>query len=143
MDSTTRVLKIGYNNRSKFRALLKIIGSIYPMKNTENTTDTTTEKDISLGNVYVMTHSFFSDVVKIGCTTEDPQEHAKSLSAKTIGEYTVAFSLQCNNPCKVKKQIKKYLNAEKYVNEFYQVSPEVAEKLLRRETLVIPSLNSF
>ena len=123
--------------------MLKIIGSIYPMKNTEKTTDTTTEKDIALGNVYVMTHSFFSDVVKIGCTTEDPQEYAKSLSAKTIGEYSVVFSLQCNNPCKVKKQIKKYLNAQEYVNEFYQVSPDVAEKLLKRETLVIPSLNSF
>lgn len=109
VDSTTRILKIGYNNRSKFRALLKIIGSIYPMKNTEKTTDTTTEKDIALGNVYVMTHSFFSDVVKIGCTTEDPQEYAKSLSAKTIGEYSVVFSLQCNNPCKVKKTNKEIL----------------------------------
>ena len=113
------------------------------MKNTENRTETTTKKDIALGNVYVMTHSFFSDVVKIGCTTEDPQEYAKSLSAKTIGEYSVAFSLQCSNPCKVKKQIKSYLNAQEYVNEFYQVSPEVAEKLLRRKTLIIPSLNSF
>ena len=113
------------------------------MKNTKNRVNTTIEKEVSLGNVYVMTHSFFSDVVKIGCTTEDPQEYAKSLSAKTIGEYSVAFSLQCSNPCKVKKQIKSYLNAQEYVNEFYQVSPDVAEKLLRRETLVIPSLNSF
>ncbi|MEY8214572.1 MAG: GIY-YIG nuclease family protein [Colwellia sp.] len=113
------------------------------MKNTKNRVNTTIEKEVSLGNVYVMTHSFFSDVVKIGCTTEDPQEYAKSLSAKTIGEYSVAFSLQCSNPCKVKKQIKSYLNAQEYVNEFYQVSPEVAEKLLRRKTLIIPSLNSF
>ena len=117
--------------------MLKIIGSIYLMKNTENTTDTTAT-DVKLGNVYVMTHS---DVVKIGCTTEEPEEYAKALSAKTIGEYSVAFSLQCNNPCKIKKQIKKYLDAQEYVNEFYQVSPDVAKKLLKRETLVIPSLN--
>lgn len=122
--------------------MLKIIGSIYLMKNTENTTDTTAT-DVKLGNVYVMTHSFFSDVVKIGCTTEEPVEYAKALSAKTIGEYSVAYSLQCKNPCKVKKQIKKYLDAQEYVNEFYQVSPEVAKKLLKRETLVIPSLNSL
>ncbi|KGJ91449.1 GIY-YIG nuclease family protein [Colwellia psychrerythraea] len=112
------------------------------MKNTESTTETTTT-DVKLGNVYVMTHSFFSDVVKIGCTTEEPVEYAKALSAKTIGEYSVAYSLQCKNPCKVKKQIKKYLDAQEYVNEFYQVSPEVAKKLLKRETLVIPSLNSL
>jgi hypothetical protein len=97
-------------------------------------------EDISSGNVYVMTHSFFSDVVKIGCTAEDPQEHAKSLSAKTIGEYSVAFSLKCDNPCKVKKQLKAHLSAQKYTQEFYQVSPEMAAKLLRRETLTIPNL---
>jgi len=90
-----------------------------------------------------MTHSFFSDVVKIGCTVEDPDEYAKSLSAKTIGEYSVAFSLQCDNPCKVKKQIKDHLSAQKYTQEFYQVSPEMAVKLLRRETLKIPNLTSL
>jgi len=133
--------------------MLKIIGTIYPMNNTENSSQDKTEsgtenspstiKNVSLGNVYVMTHSFFSDVVKIGCTPEDPQEYAKSLSAKTIGEYNVVFTLQCSNPCKVKKQIKEYLKAEEYTKEFYQVSAEVAAKLLRRETLKIPSLFAF
>jgi hypothetical protein len=114
------------------------------MNNTKSCTATTiTVEDVSLGNVYVMTHSFFSDVVKIGCTPEDPQAYAKSLSAKTIGEYSVVFTLSCNNPCKVKKQIKAYLKAEEYTKEFYQVSPEIAAKLLRRETLKIPSLVAF
>ncbi len=98
--------------------------------------------DVSLGNVYVMTHSFFSDVIRVGCTPEDPQEYAKSLSAKTPGEYTLVFSLQCNNPCKVKKRIKEHLNAQEYVNEFYQVPAEVAQRLLTRETLIIPTLNA-
>jgi len=97
-------------------------------------------EDVSQGNVYVMTHSFFSDVIRIGCTPEDTTVYAKQLSAKTPGEYSVAFSLQCHNPCKVKKQIREYLNAQEYVNEFYQVSPEVAEKLFKRETLRIPAL---
>lgn len=97
-------------------------------------------KEQSLGNVYVMTHSFFSDVIRIGCTPEDPQEYAKSLSAKTPGDYTLVFSLQCSNPCKVKKRIREHLNAQEYVNEFYQVPAEVAERLLRRETLIIPTL---
>jgi len=92
----------------------------------------------SLGHVYVMTHSFFSDVVRIGCTRNDPEEYAKSLSVNTPGEYSLVFSLKCSNPCKIKRQIKQYLNAQKYVNEFYEVAPEVASKLLKRETLKIP-----
>ncbi len=98
------------------------------------------ENNVSLGNVYVMTHSFFSDVIRIGCTPDDPQKYAEQLSATTPGEYKLVFSLECNNPCKVKKQIREYLNAQEYVNEFYQVPPEVAERLLKREVLRIPTL---
>ncbi len=98
--------------------------------------------EVASGHVYVMTHSFFSDVIRIGCSPEDPIKHAEILSSQSPGEYTVAFSLQCANPCKVKKQIREYLNAQEYVNEFYQVSPEVAKSLLKRETLRIPTLNT-
>jgi hypothetical protein len=103
--------------------------------------DSLQHKNISEGNVYVMTHSLFSDIVRIGCTPEDPQEYAKLLSARTPGNYKLVFSLQCTSPCEVKKRIQKYLSAEEYVKEFYQVSPEVAERLLTRDTLVIPALN--
>jgi|TARA_R110001583_G_scaffold84101_3_gene221467 hypothetical protein len=89
-----------------------------------------------------MTHSFFSDVIRIGCTIEDPKTYAKTLSKKTPGEYTLAFSLQCYNPCQVKKQIQTYLSAEEYVNEFYQVTTDVAERLLKRESLRIPMLKA-
>jgi hypothetical protein len=85
-----------------------------------------------------MSHSFFSDVIRIGCTPDDPQEYAKLLSKKTPGEYSLVYSLACNNPCKVKKQIREYLNAQEYINEFYQVPAEIAAKLLKRETLKIP-----
>ncbi len=95
------------------------------------------------GSVYVMTHSFFSDVVRIGCTVQDPKEYVKSLSAKTPGDYTLVYSLKCNNPCKVKKQIQGYLSAQEYVKEFYQVPATMAERLLKRETLMIPTLNAL
>lgn len=107
----------------------------------ENTEQQASDKKISYGNVYVMTHSFFSDVIKIGCTPIDPNEHAIALSMKAPGDYKVVFSLKCRNPCQVKKQIRKYLNAKEYVNEFYQVPVEVAENLLKRETLKIPIFN--
>ena len=57
----------------------------------------------SVGNVYVMTHSFFSDVIKIGCTPNDPEAYAKELSAKSPGNYTLVYSVKCSNPCQVKK----------------------------------------
>jgi len=105
--------------------------------------NSTAQTDVSMGSVYVMTHSFFSDVIRIGCTPDDPQAYAESLSAKSPGNYRLVFSLQCNNPCKVKKQIREYLNAQEYVNEFYQVSPDVAANLLKRETLRIPTLTEL
>ncbi|TWX49241.1 GIY-YIG nuclease family protein [Colwellia hornerae] len=92
---------------------------------------------VSIGNVYVMTHSFFSDVIRIGCTPDDAEEYARSLSKNSPGDYSLVFSLACNNPCAIKKKIRTYLNAKEYVNEFYQVSAEVAVKLLQRETLRI------
>ena len=99
------------------------------------------EQTISTGYVYVMTHSFFSDVIRIGCTPDDPKEYAKLLSKNTPGEYSLVYSLACNNPCRIKMQIREYLNAKAYVNEFYQVPAEIAAKLLKRETLKIPIVN--
>lgn len=98
--------------------------------------------EASLGNVFIMTHSFFSDVIRIGCTTEDPEIYATALSKKAPGDYTLVYALQCKNPCQVKKQIKSYLNAQEYVDEFYQVTPEVAESLLKRESLRIPMVST-
>ena len=98
----------------------------------------TSSDEVSYGNVYVMTHSFFSDVVRIGCTPSDPIEYAIALSAKTLGDYTVVFSLKCKNPCKVKKQIRQYLNAKAYVNDFYQVPADVVAGILKRVVLRIP-----
>jgi len=108
----------------------------------KNITESASNSDVLLGNVFVMTHSFFSDVIRIGCTTEDPEVYVKTLSEKTPGNYTLVFSLQCENPCHVKKQIKTYLNAQEYVEEFYQVTAEVAKNLLKRESLRIPMINT-
>jgi len=108
----------------------------------ENSVTSASKTTVSVGNVYVMTHSFFSDVIRIGCTPEDPEEYTKSLSAKSPGTYSLVFSLKCNNPCQVKKQIREYLNAQKYTSEFYQVSTETAKSLLKRETLRIPALST-
>lgn len=107
------------------------------MKNTQQSIG---NKDLDHGSVYVMTHSFFSDVIRIGCTFDDPQEYTKLLSAKTPGDYTLVFSQQCNNPCKVQQRIKEYLTAQEYTREFYQVSANVAKRLLKREILIIPTL---
>jgi len=101
------------------------------------------DDEVSKGNVYVMTHSLFSDVVRIGCTPKDPEDYAKELSVNTPGHYTLVFSLYCDNPCQVKKQIREYLNAQEYVNEFYQVSVDLVSRLMKTETLKIPTLNDL
>ncbi|WP_246058228.1 GIY-YIG nuclease family protein [Litorilituus lipolyticus] len=96
------------------------------------------EQNISEGNVCIMTHSFFSDVIRIGFTDNDPVDYALTLSQSTPGNYSVVFSLKCKQASNVAFRIKEYLSNKKYVNEFYEVSPKVAEHLLKRETLRIP-----
>lgn len=97
--------------------------------------------NVAFGNVYIMTHSIFSNVIKIGCTPDDTEEYAKSLSAKGPGDYKLYFSSPCNNPCQIKKQLRKHFYAEQYVNEFYEVSPEIAKSVLKRELMKIPVLS--
>lgn len=95
--------------------------------------------EVLTGNVYVMTHSFFSDVIRIGCTPDDTEEYAQILSSRSPGEYTVFFSLTCIEPCKTQQKIREYLKADEYINEFYRVSPNIAKNLLKQEALRIPT----
>ncbi|WP_232771275.1 GIY-YIG nuclease family protein [Colwellia sp. 75C3] len=88
-----------------------------------------------------MTHSIFSDVIKIGCTPADIVEYTKSLSAKSPGQYELFFSLPCDNPCQITKQLRKHFDAKQYINEFYEVSPEAARNALKREVMKIPVLS--
>ena len=109
----------------------------------DNSQQSVIADNIAFGNVYIMTHSIFSNVIKIGCTPDDTEAYAKSLSAKGPGDYKLYFSLPCNNPCQVKKQLRKHFVAEQYVNEFYEVSPEVAKSALKRELMKIPVLSTY
>lgn len=97
--------------------------------------------NVNYGNVYIMIHSLFKDVIKIGCTPIDPYKYAEELSAKTPGHYKVAFALACEKPCQVQKKIRTYLNNEEHTNEFYQVPIHVAENLFKREIFKIPFIN--
>jgi hypothetical protein len=97
------------------------------------------DENFVIGNVFIMTHSFFSDVVRIECSSEDPHEYVRSLSANTPGNYTIVFSLHCDNPYKIKDRIQGYLHSHKSAKEFYQVPAQLAERLLKREVLVIPT----
>lgn len=101
----------------------------------------TPDGDFAFGNVFIMTHSIFSDVIRIGCTPDDSEEYAKSLSSKSPGDYQLFFSMPCDNPCKVNQRLQQYFNTQKFVNEFYEVSPESAKAMLEREALKIPVLN--
>lgn len=96
-------------------------------------------KNYSEGNVYIMKHSFFSDVIRIGCTPENPIKYAKELSQKSPGEYLVSYAVYCSNPCEVKKRLKAYLESYKCINDFYEVSADIAMKYLQRESMKIPS----
>jgi hypothetical protein len=107
----------------------------------DNLTKQLSNTDTAIGNVYVMTHSLFSDVVRIGCTPDSAEEYAKTLSAKTPGEYTIVYSSTCNSACAVKERIKHSLSSKLYMNDFYEVSENEALSAVKREVMRIPSMD--
>jgi hypothetical protein len=107
----------------------------------KNSPQSITDNHVTFGHVYIMTHSIFSSVIRIGCTPNDTVEYSKYLSANNPGDYQLYFSLACDNPCEIKKQLRKHFNGKKYVNEFYEVSPEIAKSVLKREIMKIPALS--
>ncbi|GHE77658.1 GIY-YIG nuclease family protein [Thalassotalea profundi] len=112
------------------------------MNTLEETQQSIPTDNVSFGNVYIMTHSIFSNVIRIGCTTKNTEDYAKELSAQTPGEYSIYFSLPCDNPCMVKKEIRKHFNSKNHVNEFYEISPEAAKTILKREVMKIPLVST-
>lgn len=94
--------------------------------------------DLTKGHVYVMTHSLFSGVVRIGCTKTDPENYTETLSKTVPGSYNLVFAQYCENPCEVKKKVKDSLQAKAFVNEFYEVPREIAERMIKRESFRIP-----
>lgn len=96
---------------------------------------------LSKGNICIMTHSFFSNVIRIVSTQEPPKNFAKYLSDKSPGEYQVFFSLYCEHPNNVKDIVQKSLTPIECVKEFYDATPEQAVKLIKRETMKIASFS--
>ena len=103
-----------------------------------NTVQDSTNNIVPFGNVYIMTHSIFSNVIRIGCTPTNTEEYTKSLSTQSPGEYALFYSLACDNPCQIKQKIRNLFSANQYVDEFYEVPPEKAKNILKREVMKIP-----
>ena len=98
------------------------------------------QSPIKEGSVYILKHPFFHDVVKFGCTHRNPDDIARELSSKArlLGQFSVFHSIQCEDPCTVKKRVVNSLNENLCIDEFYEVAPEVALKIVQRETMRIP-----
>jgi T5orf172 domain len=107
---------------------------------TTNSTVQLAENNTKPGYIYVMTHSIFSDVVKVGSTVEEPHEYAQKLSQKVPGQYHLKFAQQCNNPKNIENIIRNYLHKNACTTEFFEVPEQYAVNLIKREVLRIPSI---
>lgn len=108
-----------------------------------NSEQTSHNVDEEYGNVYIMKHSLFSDVIRIGCTPDDPIHYTQTLSKKSPGSYTLLYAQACQQPCKVTRKVRRYLTEKNYINEFYEVSPSCAIKLFKQEVLRIPANSQY
>ena len=99
------------------------------------------QESIKQGNVFILQHTLFDNVVRFGCSKMCADEFAKDLSSKTKipGKFIVYSSIYCQEPCFVKDRVVNALESNKYVNEFYEIQPEQALNIVKRETLRIPT----
>ena len=97
--------------------------------------------EVPTGNVYIMSHSLFANIVRIGCTPKNIEEYAKLLSAQSPGDYHIIYSSSCDNPCSVKNRIRHSLSKNICMNEFYELSACEAITAVKREIMRIPSMN--
>lgn len=80
---------------------------------------------IQEGFIYVLTHDFIKDTVKLGFTERDPKIRASELSAeiKLPGKFNIEYFTRTKNPYLVEQRVfEKY--KEKSTNEFIKESAE-------------------
>lgn len=105
-----------------------------------NISDKNSVLAIKRGNVFILQHSFFKNVLQFGCSSQSPKFFADKLSdnSRMPGKFSVIGSLYCDEPCEVKERVIDSLKSAHYVENFYEISVEVAVKAIRREILRIP-----
>ncbi|GLX77756.1 hypothetical protein tinsulaeT_10960 [Thalassotalea insulae] len=106
--------------------------------------------DISLTNtnpqfIYILQHSFITDVVRVGASEKHPELIAQELSHKINlpGEYQVISSMHCANAQSASALIKQSIKHYQTAGGFYQLTPEHALKYIKRDTMRIPVTVTF
>lgn len=92
------------------------------------------------GFIYVLQHSLMQDVVRIGKSEEHPVKVAQYLSQNLSfpGEYSVFSSIECQNANSVESQVKKSIKRYQSVGEFYELAPQKALNIIKRDAMRIP-----
>jgi len=94
------------------------------------------------GSVYVMKHSFFEGVVRVGCTPKELEQYAAELTNNTNlpGKYSVYSYVTCDDPCLVRSRVLDILKEHRAGGEFFDMMPEEATAIIKRESMRIPAL---
>ena len=97
-------------------------------------------QSIKEGNVFILQHTTFQNVVRFGCSEMHAEEFADQLNNKTRipGKFIVYSSIYCEQPCSIKDRVTDALRNNQYVDEFYQITAESALNIVKRETMRIP-----
>jgi len=95
---------------------------------------------IKEGNVFILQHTLFDNVLKFGCTHRNPDDVAEELSSKVSmpGKFSVISAIRCVNPCKVKEKVVEIFKSSRYIDDFYEVPVDTALSIVKRESMRIP-----
>lgn len=100
----------------------------------------TTSSDSKHKFIYVLQHSMMQNIVRIGSSEQHPVKVAQYLSQNLSlpGEYSVFSSVKCENANDVELLVKKSIKRYQNVGEFYELSPQKALNIIKRDALRIP-----
>lgn len=101
----------------------------------------------SLGYIYAMVSGSLPGQVKIGCTTKDPQERARELSAGSgvPTPFVLAYSRYIRDPFKVEATLHRFLHACRVNDsrEFFKIELHKVIELMERYEEIAKSEASY
>jgi hypothetical protein len=85
------------------------------------------------GWVYIFVNSAVPNHVKVGFTEREPELRARELATTGLpGEYSVAYSVQVENPRQVEQITHRLLGEERYHKEWFQCSIDRARSAIQQ-----------
>ncbi|WP_206484994.1 GIY-YIG nuclease family protein [Thalassotalea sp. G2M2-11] len=90
--------------------------------------------------IYILQHSFIQEAIKIGSSERSPELIADELSQQLNlpGRYLVFSAIKCLEANQIEQRVMKSVAPYRETTGFYQLSPQSALNIIKRDIMRIP-----